>query len=629
MTAAYKEKIVEAFRDNAIRSVLLIDDEYHPYKNLVENNIALAEKFIELNEFSSTDINEYKSKLEELNALNLPIQRSDIAKEFVDFFHKNKQICDVESNTESLDHEKIRKSDLIVLDYYLKSEGSENRAEFSLELIHQLSNSKHMNVVVVYTNEPLKTVWLEISATLRGAKSISEDSFDKQVVKNKWNDLHLEWLEEWEKYVSYNMQRDYILGIIDLKNITKDFREICALASLDKPFKDHVSLLLESSIAALNKNNKEYANINIHGESEVWIQAGDVFIVLCSKEENESPPQVWESIKTALHSWNPSFYRVVTSELQNQIEDANLSMEKSISYLDKDQMAFLWGILQTEEKDKGRITRELLGNIANEALDRILYNSSFISDIVETTKLINEPLIEHVSWDKNNVEPYKEFQRNILKLSAKNVVNDADYNEEKQYQIAHAYNERLSTTPHFPKYITTGSILRDEDDNWYICVTPSCNTVPNQVTDLSISALKPHRALTFTKLIKTKSIKDALHNAHHSSYIYITSQEDETLAFSVIKDESKLPDLLKVVVMNHDNEEWENDGFFYKEMTLFITKTNTEGLPEIKHETKKIYPVALLKPAYAARYQNIQSHYEGRIGVDFLTLDLSPAEDTD
>ena len=161
MTLAYNQKIVQTYRNDAIRSVLLIDDDYLPYKKLVENKNILSEKLNELGNSDSTDISEYKAKLAELIKLENINDRSNVAKEFVDFFHKNKCICDVESDTEYLDHEKIRKSDLIVLDYYLKPEGSDNREELSLELISQLSNNKHMNIVVVYTNEPVNQVWLK------------------------------------------------------------------------------------------------------------------------------------------------------------------------------------------------------------------------------------------------------------------------------------------------------------------------------------------------------------------------------------------------------------------------------------------------------------------------------------
>lgn len=626
MTVAYKQKITQAFRDNAIRSVLLIDDEYYPYGNLVEHQSSLLEKISEIKSIDEDDSEKYREKLSELLTSNFDMKRSQIAKEFVNFFHENKRICDVESDTDNLDHERIRKSDLIVLDYYLKSDGQGNRAESSLNLIYDLSNSKHMNIVVVYTGENLNQVWLEIATALRGSKNVNVLAPEKKIPNEKWNENKDEWLDIWGRFVDDNMKSDFLLGCPDLKKITKEFREFCADEGIEAAFRDHLIILLENSIDSLNHNNKPFKIIDLHGEKGIWLQAGNVFVALCSKQE-ETPERVWECVKKALHSWNPSFYRVVTSELQNQIEDANLSMEKSISYRDRDQMAFLWGILQTEDKDKERITRELLGNIATEALDRILYDSNFISDVVETASQISDESIDYVSRDKFDEKPHKDFQRKILELVEKNVKKDISIPEdEKYYEIAHSYNERLSTTPHFPKYITTGSILCDEDNNWYICVTPSCNTVPNQMTDASASALTPHRSLTLAKLVKVTPIKNAIHNAHHSSYIYISSDDDKVLAFSVLKEESKLPDLVKVIVMNHDAEAWESDGRIYKDITIFETKSDQEVANKITLSSKKFYPIALLKPAYAARYQNIQSHYEGRIGVDFITLDLSDSE---
>mgnify|MGYP005986353421 CR=1 FL=1 len=626
MTAAYKQKITQAFRDNAIRSVLLIDDEYYPYGNLVEHQSSLLEKLNEIKSIDECDPAECKDKISQLLSSNFDIKRSQVAKKFVNFFHEMKRICDVESDTDNLDHERIRKSDLIVLDYYLKSDGEENRAESSLNLIYDLSNSKHMNTVVVYTGENLNQVWLEIATALRGSKNIDDLIPENKFINDKWYENKEDWLGIWDRFVDDNMKSNFLLGCPDLRKITTDFKDFCAYEEIEAAFQVHLMILLENSIDSLNHNNKPFKIIDLHGEKGIWLQAGNVFVALCSKEE-ETPEGVWECVEKALHSWNPSFYRVVTSELQNQIEDANLSMEKSISYRDRDQMAFLWGILQTEDKDKERITRELLGNIATEALDRILYDSTFISNVVETASQISGESIDYVSRDKFDEKPHKDFQRKILAIVEKNVKNDiSTFKDDMYYEIAHSYNERLSTTPHFPKYITTGSVLCDEDNNWYICVTPSCNTVPNQMTDASASALTPHRSLTLAKLVKVAPIKNAIHNAHHSSYIYISSNDDKVLAFSVLKEESKLPDLVKVIVMNHDAEAWENDGRIYKDITIFETKSDQEVANKITLSSKKLYPIALLKPAYAARYQNIQSHYEGRIGVDFITLDLSDLE---
>lgn len=622
MTEVYQQKIVEAFRDNAIRSVLLIDDEYLSYKSAIDNKKEISAKIADLGStYESQDIDLLQTKIQELVKLNIDIQRSDVASNFINFFHENKFICDVESNTNNLEHEKIRKSDLIVLDYYLEQEG-QNRAEPSLKLINQLSSSQHMNVVVVYTNEPLTKVWLEIAATLKGSKERPEDNLS-QFLKDNWEANEDEWLEKWATYQSIDMLSDFILDRHNSKEIMKDFKSLYSDDLDEQPTQQHINIMLENSLQGYNKIQTRYSERGIHGQKGMWLQAGDIFIALCSKQDQDSPLEVWSSIEKALLDWNPSVYRVVTSELQNKFEDANLTMSKNLSYADEAQMAFTWGILKTKPEQQGRVARELLGNVVEDALNTILYNTNFITNVVNTTHAINDTALEHVELTDNNTAEHISFQKKILELASMNAKGIEPKEDKELYEIAHAYNEQLSTSNHYHKYITTGSLLRDDSNNWYICVTPSCNTVPNQETDSGISDLKPHRALTLVKLIKVTDIKKALHNAHHSSYIFIRDREQKCLAFSVVDENKKLPDLIKVVIKNHDFEEWgvDDEKQRYKEMITF----KTDGEHIVQNESK-VYPIAMLKPAYAARYQNIQSHYEGRIGVDFAPLNITHKE---
>ena len=167
MTAVYKEKIVQAFRDNAIRSVLLIDDEYQSYESLVRNRANLDKKLNDLVNSDITDLIEYKERLanilqgEEIyidSRVESFLRRSDTAQRFVEFFHSKERICTVESDVSQLEVEKIRKSDLVILDYHLNPEEKGNEAQSSLKLISDLSTNKHMNIVVVYTNEELESV---------------------------------------------------------------------------------------------------------------------------------------------------------------------------------------------------------------------------------------------------------------------------------------------------------------------------------------------------------------------------------------------------------------------------------------------------------------------------------------
>ncbi len=204
MTNAYKNKIVEAFRDNSIKSVLLIDDEYQSYEALVENKTTINKKLLELESSSITDLAEYKKSLSRIlqedkiqanKKTEEFLRRSDIAKKFTEFFHKKKKICTVESDVEKLDVEKIRKSDLVILDYHLNPENEGNEAQSSLKLISDLSNNKHMNIVVVYTNEELTKVWRQIAAVLYGNREHLIEFQDDEL--EAWEQNQVDWEEEW------------------------------------------------------------------------------------------------------------------------------------------------------------------------------------------------------------------------------------------------------------------------------------------------------------------------------------------------------------------------------------------------------------------------------------------------
>src|SRR5690606_13377655 len=125
-----------------------------------------------------------------------------------------------------------------------------------------------------------------------------------------------------------------------LDDLTNSLQEACTGNNYEIASKEHVEWLLEQDAIAVNKNRKPSTALDIYGKRSLWLQAGDIFVVLCEKKKpcedgsgfrDVSPEEVWAQIKIALESWYPSFYRVIISELQNQIEDANVSMEKILA----------------------------------------------------------------------------------------------------------------------------------------------------------------------------------------------------------------------------------------------------------------------------------------------------------
>ena len=137
--SVYEQAVVDTFRRKAIRSALLIDDQFPSYEDAVSGEI---NGFAEANQALAL----YKH------------------------LRKDSVLCDVENNIGDLTQDvldRFRKSDLIILDYHLQKGSSDG--DKAIQIIQGLVGTEHFNTVVVYTREPdLQKVWLEIAAGLHG-----------------------------------------------------------------------------------------------------------------------------------------------------------------------------------------------------------------------------------------------------------------------------------------------------------------------------------------------------------------------------------------------------------------------------------------------------------------------------
>ncbi|ELR8700964.1 hypothetical protein V4T45_000119 [Vibrio vulnificus] len=634
MPRNYKTKIVKAFRDNAIKSVLLIDDEYLPYEGVAGKYMALVQGLKPL----SAPVDEVgiaKTKLADI--LNLVGQfenaylESDRSKKFVEFFHCKQLLCDVEDDTENLDKNKIRKSDLIMLDYHLTKIGPEReRAKKSLQLINELSASKHMNVVVVYTAEPLPNVWFEIATSLRGSHMDEFDTFvtDADLIR-EWELNSQDWLSEWESIAERSIDAAYLCDNHDIETLHTELVGLCDEKGFSQPSKEHVEWMLERVLKRHNLNATQTTNLKVHGTSSLWIQAGDVFVVLCSKEvagegnvsRDTTPIEVWDLIETALIDWYPSFYRVVISELQNQIEDANLSMEKVLARGTVEQIAALWGLLRVSSVERKNSAKVLLESLLSDVVDKIQSESELLDFVSDAAEDIASELPNYVSpvGDARAKQAHAEYLKRGVEVAGKNLrhevgANDTDF----RCSVVHALNEQLSVEKELPNYISTGVVLKDTvEGSYYLCIAPSCNTVPNQKTGGVAKSMTPHRPMRFIKLSDyTDKLADKLKDAHQSDVIFV-SDGDTRLALGVYERGGDGPIIEQGVVIHHDTKLIE--GNKAKKVQFLVTNRETQLL-EVKNKMFEL--VAKLRPEFASRYQNIQIQYESRIGVDLVSANM-------
>jgi hypothetical protein len=576
---SYRDLTIKTFCENAIRSVMMIDDDFLPYDRLAR-------------ECAGPKPLSGRYAAGSLKAANIH-----------EFFQKRSIACDVDSGTEHLDPDRVRKCDLVILDYHLEPQ----KPDRSIELIRALRKNAHMNLVVVYTSEKLDHVWLEICASLRGGGSY-EHIFDRDpATLQKWEDatgvgarVPREWLES----VSLTDINDFLIRgrpNADLKRRLREIQEIGGDAAL------FAAAICEKRVEELNLVGSERDLQPIFGNNgEVrWIQSGNVFVALHSKSvEGNDAKGIWETLTGAVAEWCPTYYQLIVSEVQNWLENEPLPFDAGGLSDPEGQSAWLSSILQESCQIKRKVmVEQLLERLTEE------FKEKLISSLDVTT--FTENALECLSLDAHGANSPNEIDL----FSAKHMkMEDANNQPTVQSHMFHSLNADLCCRKFTGDHVTNGSVLRNKaNGKFYLCVSPACDAVPEQETSPLAERMSPHR---FMKVLELGSIKisTALKEAEFGRNIFVKI-DGERLALAVQDSKSHNPVIDYALVHNHlaRNRDIVTDGIAVS--FLGLTKDG-----QFAADSATLLPIAQLRESYTARFQTVASHHSGRVGVDYVSF---------
>lgn len=575
ITINYEDLVTQTFCDNAIRSVMMIDDEFIPYSKLIQ-------ELISGNSIPATTL-----------------ESSKRAAVLESFFQGKKILCDLDDSAGHLDVDRIRKSDLLIIDYHLQNQNPKK----TLEILSGLKNSPHFNLAVVYTNEPLEKVWAQISAGLTAPQDIHLclDELDNEDISEFWEEVVQDDLKNHRGIYSLN-KNEYVDYILNNKVPSRLNRELAQHPKVKKHIKSVASLICDyniqlNQIYSSPENNKDYP---LYGDNSgiQWMQSKNLFVCIHKKNtdfEND-PQRILETLHRSLINWNPSYYQLIQSEIQNQIEAESMSFNVIHQNDSFGQAAWLKEILKCEEDESidGKI-KTIYSSLAEDLFFRFSQNktlANFIKSIFITYK--NE--FTQIPVEASNLEVFCAKKMGI------------SVNSDTSKDMYHALNMNLSSKNYREKHISTGTVLFDQANrNWYLCVSPACDMVPTQETAPINKRLTPHRMIQVIKLFQVNA-EEALENATRSKYIY-AYEDNKRLYFSVTNPETDLPVSDYLVILNYKTKLDER----YHEAIMF--KANGEDIDKVRISLKL---KSQLRTGYAERFQNMASHHSGRIGVDFI-----------
>lgn len=566
---AYNNLITETFCENAIRTVMLIDDEHIPYSKLVnyvkDGNIIQAETIDKLTQASE-------------------LQR---------FFEEKELICDISDGFTNFNADKARKSDLIILDYFLEN----NEPRKTVEILEQLAKNDHLNLVVLHSNQDLDISWLQVSANLIGG--ISSD-FDSIIANNEhalefWNNATEDGTEIPETWTALIKQSDLENYILEKKPSKATIRELINLIGTDnRQHRCEVYNCLCSYVLNKHKDNilnNEKTTLDVNGSlKDKWLKIGNVFICFSSKSENNTGELVYSALKESLVNWKPNYFRLISSEIQNKLENKGIPISNFNEQQYYTQAGWLWKILSSSEPLK-----------IQELLDKNWKNIS--------EKLIHDGHL--FKFSQNVLNCFNDFPQNTgekactdtqINYACTHTSDSISINAER---VVHELNKSLSMKAVTSSYITTGMILKletqDKLDKWYVCVSPACDCVPSQNNTTMFKRLapqfKPIKLLELTNIAQKK----ALSRATEGKCIFI----DDNTTLQV----GSSPNI--EYILSHNN----TDGL--EEFTYKASFIEVNG-DVLSTPCSTLIAYAQLKEEYAAKLQAMASHHVGRIGVDFV-----------
>jgi len=589
---AYEDAIVGTFRVNALRTAHLIDDEFPTYAELAANQDAKTQ---------------YK--------------QWSLAKDLYEHFGAHHMPCDVANTVTDIekDVEKIRKSDLIVLDYNLQL----NDTRMSVGLVRRLARTDHFNTIIVYTHaDDLSAVWLSFAAAVRGdwqSRGADDDELEDlegdgleleapsigmiaDYISDRSVALHhpVEWRAVVEAFDGVGVRRDRRNALFnarirrEVRSMLKDDRE-----TLEAPFAS--------------------AEGQCRAGRPLWLQSGNCFVTIVSKpkdtERSVEPAALFEALDQALCDWRPNLLQLIISEIQNTLESGALATHELHLRDPQTQVSLCYFLLMALTGHEP--PRATLDAPVHAVLDKLVegVRQRLVTD-PKLSKLGGDLLDEELKRlklpDYNaDMSPQAPARRRqgLFEHAKRMATVESEFDAQQALLKLNAF----MSSEHFRGQLTTGTVFAHDGCHW-ICMTPACDMVDRPPGDGQhwMKRLHPMKPVVAVRL-ETRALAKALRDAEHGRSLFLTSPSG-VQAFDVLPDGGGPS--YEFIDLQSGSLEVVEGRYEFSGYRLWRA-AEEEPLPSALSQVT-FTVVGQIRPDYASRFLQQTGAWLSRIGVDFM-----------
>lgn len=599
--AAYEAVVKETFETKPLRTVLMIDDEFPTFSDLAQGETPENEK-----RFRQKD-------------RALALYRS---------FQKRHMICDVENVASDVRTDRFRKSDLIILDYHLGP--GENDSDKSIEILRELSGSKHFNTVVVYTAEPnLNKVWLDIIGSLSGGWTAPAALAGE--AQQHWDRLSNEAklptpaLDAIMAYAKRRRIRDLPPQVRQAAQ--RELRELGVPAAICAEIIEAIIHREMARLSGAYATEPQRRAIGDWQDDKRWIQSGNAFVTILKKGDltgdETDPAGVMACLSDALLAWRPNFIQVLISEIQNILELEALATEDD-HLRDPVTHTALWYYLldalgPIDPKANPDIRVPLMA-VIDKIVDGVRRRLSSDSDLLSLAgqALLGE--LRDVGWTQATWPK----ARHTSMLPASTEIARTEGLTTSQNTMFRL-NSFFSTERFRRAHLTTGTVFHHpKTSQYFVAASPACDMVARQPSSdqswtHSIFPLTPLVAI----LLQSDGIDSALTEASNGLHIFLESG-NEKKAFKIIRGSGQQPSY-EVFMIKNEGRVRDQEGktvFDAARLAPKMLQGEAAATSDAEREwVDDVFEVVdQLRGMNATRVLQMAGQHLSRIGLDYVSM---------
>ncbi|MBU3823319.1 MAG: hypothetical protein H9917_00635 [Candidatus Oceanisphaera merdipullorum] len=526
----FSNLVEEAFI-RPLRSVLIIDDQYPTWEEILNNSKTEEHRLHDIHGRSMEKTwhlqpDKPLSVIQQFRA-----RKPGLVVDIHDALAPDAEGSQGLGETASQLADHLHQSDLLILDYNLEGDSSGLGGLKARSILQSVLQNPHFNLVIVHTEEDdlekvffdcliplMKTCTSEFSTELNQKLDSLDGILDDMETEEKFDRAQLNDILSLAEYVELRhpsltiakLTADYMKSQGVAANLSKFAQELGFKGGELKNFLFWAIREFEKSQLPI-ESKKVFNGLNwFNSVSCKWLRTSRGFVTFVKK----GPADLISELQTAIEHWQPTPSRLLSAKYRHELsrsgvetEDRSLSKTHVFAHFYQD-------IFKT---DAGAQTKRVRAIKFKEHLSE--HTESMLFHIEDLLVKFGEKIISA------DINPNEGFSKHY------NV--DLDDIGEHQKAIAH-YNSYISTLPvkRGSDQLDSGHIFKVRDE-WWICATPACDLQPGQNTIAFVGVsdgLRPFMALKL-EVVKLKNLTPSHINS--GNYCFVEDKPNNVISLGL------------------------------------------------------------------------------------------------